>query len=344
MTWCATLADVRAALETTTDADDAQLGRLIDAASDHAEAVCRRLLRPEHATRYYPWPATPPRGRSWSLPLDTNGLISVTAVVTGGVDVVADALLEPQQYGPPYDRLELDRSTSSAFTSGDTPQRSVAVTGLWGYRDDQAPAGALAEALDSSETAVDVTAAGALALQVGALAKVDSERLFVTGRTYVDSTVNLAGALGDEPSDVAVSVGSGAAFVAGETVQVDSERMLVRAISSNTLTVQRAVDGTVLASHLNGADVYAVRTLTVERGHAGSTAAAHSDAATITVWEPPPLVRTAVVRQVVTDWTGESAGGADPQTSAGAGQTGDPSAAWERARRAYGRSLRHRSV
>ena len=59
-------------------------------------------------------------------------------------------------------------------------------------------------------------------------------------------------------SETGVDVSSGAAFSPGQTLLVDSEQMYVSSITTNTLTVVRAANGTTAATHLTSAaiDVY----------------------------------------------------------------------------------------
>ena len=61
----------------------------------------------------------------------------------------------------------------------------------------------------------------------------------------------------------------------------------MESISGNNLTVQRAYDGSTLATHVNPSDLYAPRTLTVVRAVNGTTAATHTSAAAIVRYAPP---------------------------------------------------------
>jgi hypothetical protein len=85
----------------------------------------------------------------------------------------------------------------------------------------------------------------------------------------------------------------------GETLLVDSERMLVVDVAGTTLTVKRAWDGTVLAAHTSGADLYAPRTVTVTRGALGSTAATHTISTALTRHVVPGPVRELSVAETV---------------------------------------------
>lgn len=67
------------------------------------------------------------------------------------------------------------------------------------------------------------------------------------------STATLAEDL--DTSETGVDVSSGTAFKVGQIVVIDSERLEITAISTNTLTVTRAVNGTTAATHSNGAAI-----------------------------------------------------------------------------------------
>ncbi|KKK70550.1 hypothetical protein LCGC14_2922880, partial [marine sediment metagenome] len=84
-----------------------------------------------------------------------------------------------------------------------------------------------------------------------------------------------------------------------EVITIDAERMLVTAVAGNVLTVKRAVDGTVLATHTDGADIYAPRTLTVARAQVGTTAATHLTAAAIVKNVPPGLISELCLAEVL---------------------------------------------
>lgn len=67
------------------------------------------------------------------------------------------------------------------------------------------------------------------------------------------STATLAEDL--DASETGVDVSDGAAFKVGQVVEIDSERMEISAISTNSLTVERGVNGTTAATHSNGAAI-----------------------------------------------------------------------------------------
>lgn len=291
---------VKAAVDVkNTAAANAQIDRLIESAARNIERLCHRVFWPWTGTRYFDWPdQTSPT--SWRLWLAQNELISLTAVTAAGDAVLlADVLLEPSNDGPPYNRVELDRSGTGSWTSGDTPQRNIGLTGVYaGAPVEERPVAALAEALDASETLVDVTD-GSL-LGVGSLLRVDSERLLVTDRRPITLGVTLAAELDDQRNAVTLTLSaSTGAIQPGEVLLIDGERMQVVDSTGTTCTVTRAADGSTLATHLVGAIVYSYRTLVVTRGAAGTTAAAHDTAAPIVEWVPPGPVQALAVAEVL---------------------------------------------
>lgn len=346
-TWYCTREDVRRATESKTTArDDARVDDAIEAGARNIDDLLHREhIAPTIATKHFAWPND--QRMSHVLWLDANPLLSLTSLVAGGVTIdAADYLLEPQPYGPPYNRIEVNLSSSAVFSAGDTYQRAIAATGLWGLNDDSGPAGALEEALsDTTGTTVDVTN-GAL-LGVGSVLRCESERMTVTGRQALDTTQDTTGALTAAANDTTVGVADGTGFAVGEVITVDAERMLVFDIIANDLIVKRAWDGTVLASHSSGADVYASRRLTVERGALGTTAATHSDATALTVWKPLGLVHSLNVAEAIEQLAQESAGYART-VGAGDAERNASAAGLMRKRkdavRAHGRKARLRSV
>lgn len=305
--WYCTREDVKSALDSKETArNNAQIDREIEAASRSVEGLLHRVFYPQVATRYFDWPSQWWYGSSYRLWLDADELISVSQLVSGGTTISAsDYFLEPVNSGPPYTHVEIDLASNAAFGGGSTYQRSIAVTGVFGHSAQEAPAGALAEALDSSEVTVDITDSSLIG--VGDLIKVDSERMFVSGKLMLDTGQNLVGTSAAQSSDVTQVVGSGAAFAVGETILMDSERMLIVDIAGNNLTVKRAWDGSVLAAHTNS-DIYALRTLTVERGVLGTTAATHDTATAVTKHVVPGLVRQLCIAESLTALQQEGSG------------------------------------
>lgn len=318
--WYATREDVKRALDAKETArNNGQIDRALEAASRGVEALCHRVFAPTLDTRHFDWP-NPQTAAPERLWLDGNELISLSAISSGGVSIsTADVLLEPNTYGPPYNRLELDLGSSAAFGGGDSHQRDITITGLYGYRDDETTVGATAEALDASETGVDVDGPTAAAVGVGSVLRVDTERMLVTGRSMLTTGQTLGTDLDAKASTVAVPVASAAGFAVDEVILIDSERMLVVDIAGTTLTVKRGWDGSVLAAHATGAALYAPRTLTVTRGALGTTAATHNSAATVYRWDAPGPVRSLTIADAITAITQEQAGYATVRRSGESG-------------------------
>jgi hypothetical protein len=335
----------REAVKTATDQAatarmNARVDDAIESASRTIDRAMHRTFWPQTDTRYKDWPPAS-RSRSWVLWLDEDELISLTTLTAGGVTIPApDYLLRPDT-GPPFNRVEISLDSSSAWSSGTTHQRAVSLTGVFGYGADETAAGALAEALDVSETGVDVTDSAAVG--VGDLLRVDSERLLVTGRSLL--TTGQTGSLTASNADRALTVASGAAFTVGELLTLDAERVLVEDVAGTTLVVSRAADGTTLAAHTT-ATIYAPRTLTVQRGAAGTTAATHLTAAALYRHVPPGPISTLCralavceLQQDASAWARTAGSGDNEREVSGKGLA----AAWKNADR-YRRKARGGAV
>jgi hypothetical protein len=349
--WYATREDVMRALDIKPTARNTrQIDRALESASRSVEGLCHRRFYPVQATRYFDWPSRP-GGTPWVLRLDDKELISVTTLTSGGETIAAsDYFLEPVNSGPPFNRVEIDLDSSAAFSSGDTSQRAISISGLWGYRNTETTVGALVEALDASETAVDVNGAASALLGVGSILRVDSERMIVTGRSMLDTGQNVGGAgLTAQQNNVTLTVTDGTAFAIDEILLVESERMLIVDIAGNNLTVTRAWDGSVLAAHTAGVDIYAARRLTVTRGALGTTATVHADASTVVRWDPPGLVRDLAIADAMNRVLQEQAGySRTSKTSTGAKSVSVETLSLESLRQQvyaeHGRKARHRAV
>ncbi len=308
--WYATREDVMRAVDSKLTARNAaQIDRQLEAASRDVELLCHRTFYPVLATRYFDWPNSQ-SGTSWRLWLDANEIISVTELSSGGTTIASgDYLLEPNTYGPPYNRIEINLGGSAAFGGGDTHQRDITVTALFGYRNDETTAGTLAAAVTTTTaTSITVTGATSPLLGVGSVLRIDDERLLVTGRTQAYTGQTLATALDAQAKTVTVTVADGTAYTVDETILIDGERMLIVDIAGNNLIVKRGWDGSVLATHDQFAAIYAPRTLTVQRGALGTTAATHADTTAVVRWDPPALVRQLTIAQAIGGLTAETAG------------------------------------
>jgi len=289
--------------------NDVLVDRAARAATETIEGTTHRQFVPTTAVRSFRWPAVIPSA-SYRLWLDGCDLISATAVVAGGVTIDAgDYLLEPVNFGPPYTRIEIDLSSSAALSAGATAQRAIAITGVWGYSASTLAAGALAEALDITETAVDVTDSAEAG--IGDVIAVDSERMLVVGKAMLSTgvAIDVGDALTASAADVGITASALPGIpIVGETIAVDSERMLVVDVAGLLVTVRRAWDGTALAAHAGGAAIYAPRTLTVTRGALGTTATTHLSAAAVTRHVVPGLINTWAIAEAMDTLLQEGSG------------------------------------
>lgn len=343
--WYATREDVKSAGDIAETArNNAQIDRAIAASTGVIDGRLHRSFAPVTATRTFDWPNRQ-YARPWRLWLDANELVSATALVSAGTTIsAADYFLRPDT-GPPYNRVEIDLDSSAAFGGAATHQRSISITGVWmGCPLDEAPAGALAEALDSSETGVDVTDSSAVG--VGSILRCESERMIVTGKTMLTTGQTLQTNMAADRAATTVAVTTGSAYQVGETILLDAERMLIVDIAGNNLIVRRAWDGSVLATH-SGSTIYAPRTLTVTRGALGTTAASHDTATALVRHVPPPPINR-LATALALDTVAQEGSGYARQVGTGDGQREAAGralrAAWDDAYTAHGRKARTRAV
>lgn len=305
--WFATREDVRSSMSSASSArDDAQIDRALASASTSVGELCHRDFQPVLTTRTFTWPdiQTP---RSWRLWLDRNEIISAQLVVSGGATIPAtDYYLEPANDGPPFDRIEIRLDRQSAWSMGATHQRAISVTGWFGYRDDQAPAGALASSIDATTTAVTVT--DSTAVGVGDLLTCGTQRMTVTDKSLTDTGQTLQAPLGVQKNEVLAQVADGTAYRKGEVLTLGAERMKVREIAGSMLTVERAYDGTLLDSHSGGENIWAPRLLTVERGAAGTLPVVATSGTALTRWTAPGMVRSYTIAEALGMLFNEQAG------------------------------------
>lgn len=297
---------------------DALIDSYIESASEAVENLLGRRFIPLTATKLYPWPQY--AGNSLIVYLDED-LLAVTELLAKAQDttpteiVAADYFKEPVN-NPPYQRIEIDRSSSAAFEAGDTSQRSISVAGRWGYSEDTKAAGTLVSGTAASTTATALAWSDASLVDVGDTLLVESEQMFVSGKTLLDTATNTNGVLTANVAETSVTVVDGTAIKAGEVITINSERMLVESIAGNVATVRREYDGSVLAAHDDAQDIYAPRTLTVVRAVNGTTGAVHANTTAATKYAPPAdvvnYVRAVAInnhKQGSSGWVGQIGGG-----------------------------------
>lgn len=346
--WYSNRSAVKAALDyAETARNNAAVDRALAAASRQVDRLCnRRGFWPLLTTRRLDWPApqSPTPGRLW---LGSDRLITLTGITSGGTAIpTASVMLYPDE-GPPYSRVELDRSTTAEFGLGQTSQKDIAITGVWGETLDTDPAGLLAAAV-SSTSATAVTLSDGSTVDVGDLIAVDTERMLVTGKTMTAAaglTVGGAG-LAASATSTALTV-TGGTVAAGEVLLVDSERLLVVDFAGGVAIVKRAWDGTALAVHAASASILTARALTVVRGYGGTTPATHALNAAVARQAYPDLVVQLTVAEAVAALQAEGTGWA---RTAGAGErsqnvvAGGLEGLRQDVVEAHGRRIRHGAV
>lgn len=242
--------------------------------------------------RFYPETKTvlfdQPEGQNlWLYELELAG--TPTQILSGGQAMTAgtDVFLRPKS-GPPYRWLEASSGGTVFWQSVNTPQAAISITGDYNHPTSSIVTGTLGLTAGAGATTIILNDSGALG--VGSLILLDTERLIVSDKTMSTTGATLSGDLTASKAQVSISVSSGALISPGEMVMVDSERMQVEYVIGNTLTVDRAVNGSALAAHSTGAALYASRTATVLRGQLGTTAASHSSGVSITALRAPSLI------------------------------------------------------
>jgi hypothetical protein len=347
-TYC-TREEVKTALRVAETArTNDQIDRAIESARDDVDRLLRRRFTPWTGTRYFDWPDRA-QGTAYRLWLGADELAAdATAVVSGGVTLApGDWLAEPVNAGPPYTHLDINLATSAALSAGDNWQRAIAITGPFGYRLDEEPVGELAGTLAASASATASVTWTTPRVGVGDLLRVDSERVLVTERTMVDSGQNLLANLGSSTATVSFAVTDGTAFAVETTLMVDAERMRIVDIAGNTLVVKRAWDGSVLAAHTTGADIYTLTGVTLARARGGTTLAAHSSGADIYSHVNPAAVRDLSLAYALNQVLQEQAGyartagsGENEREVSGRGIAGKERAGLER----HGRQILHGAI
>jgi hypothetical protein len=328
--WYATRESVRRALDIQETAqNNAKIDRAIAGATESIEGSLNRVFIPIYETRKLDWPDEGGHNGPFRVLFGPNECISLD-VFTAGVTVIPSSNYLLRNFAdrprPPYTYLEILLSSTSALAAGTTWQQSLIGTGLWGYRNDEADAGTLVGGINASVTTLTVSN-GAL-VGVGSVLRIGTERMIVTGRTWVASGQTTAGSYTAtaSTSDVGILLNSAATIFQDETTLIDSERMLVTDVAGSLIVSKRAVDGSVLASHAPATAVFVSRVLTVQRGALGTTAAAHNNADPILVVKPPDLVNQLCIAESLngllqdnSGWARTVGAGDNVQNAVGAG-------------------------
>lgn len=253
-------------------------------ASRTVEGHLHRVFYPTTETRYF----DQPDGETLWLYEDELS-DAPTSITSGSVTMTAaDYILMPRS-GPPYRWIDVNFGGQNYWSSDATPQNAVAITGPFGYPCTTRSVTTLSGLVNGAATTL--TLASSVDVGTGSLILVESELMLITRLSSVASGATLAGNLTASKGITSIPVSSGALIGVGERILIDGEAMAVEDIAGNTLIVERAARGTVLAAHTTGAPVYTARTATVERGILGTSAAAHASASAVYTLTAPSLVQ-----------------------------------------------------
>lgn len=160
--------------------DDAKIDLILQGVSQKIDQYCGRRFQPYTATRTF-------TADSSSI-LDVDDLLSITTLKhdedgDGTYETTwasTDYLLWPFNAAVderPYTQIRIAPQGTKSFPA--TPN-GVQVVGTWGYRNSRVSAVTTAsEAIDASETAIDVASGSALEILQTIL--IDSEQMFITG-------------------------------------------------------------------------------------------------------------------------------------------------------------------
>lgn len=328
----------------------AQVDRALEAAAETIEGELHRTFYPIDTTYKWDWPnyqyVAP-----WKLMLDQWDILALTQLQSPqGTNIpTGNVLLYPPNRRPgwPYTKIELDRSTVSAFGAGQTPQLSIWATGTFGFTNDTISAGQLGAAVTTAgQTTIQATDSSQIG--PGDMLVIGTERMVISDAAAVATglTQSGAGCSTDAMSDNALSSTGSGTLIPGEVLLLGTEQMLVLDVTAGVATVKRQWNGTVLATH-SAATIYAYRLFSVLRGQYGTTAATYSNGAAISKIRFPAKIRTLSIAEAVNQVLQET-GGWSAVTGAADNTAAAPGAGlaelWDEARAVYGRKARTRAV
>lgn len=212
----ATVAQVKASMQSDTTVEDALLLRYIRTASQRFDNLMaarrsRPYFEPYNEERQYVATSRLVNSAYNTLDLREN-LLAFTAVTVDGSAYTSSIV----QYPPlvtPYHQLRITTRDKSWYDINSSTYAPifVSVTGTWGYHDDYANAWLATSLLDGNIT--------------------------------------------DTATTLDVTATEGALFSAGHLIRIGSEYMRVTGVSTDTLTVARGVNGSTASAHTSGDSV-----------------------------------------------------------------------------------------
>lgn len=228
-----TLARVKNELKATTTqtADDALLLTYIDIVTRRIREIASGVsnasidFEPQYATKYFT--AANENVNTWLGTLNLNDyLLLPTSITVDGTAYIwlTDIFPYPQTYRWCIRSIRWSDSSglqNTWYPTTRTRLETIAITGYWGIKDRYTTKGWL-----TGDTIQDVG-----------------------GISASSSTVTVNNASGTD------SLGRSPRFSPGNLLMIDSEMVEVESVSTNTLTIQRAMNGTAAAAHLQNAAI-----------------------------------------------------------------------------------------
>jgi hypothetical protein len=185
---------------------------------------------------------------------------------------------------------------------------AVEITGQWGKYARSGETGATVQdavAQDASQVTLIVDNGGLVS--PGMVLLIGSEQEQVTGWDAPTAAVTtLDGAI--SASDEIVTVADGSLVHIGEVLRVDFEQMRIKDKRGDQLSVVRGWSGTGRVAHLTAAEVDVFRTVTVERGVNGTAAAIHVNGAAISRYFAPDDI-AGLTKEIATLLVNKAKGG-----------------------------------
>ena len=205
------------ALNITGTGGDARLLVLLEAISEAIDDYAGRSFQPRIETKYF-------SGNGKSSMLLPDDLIAVTTLKE-------DDNLTGTGYATTWATTDYVLAPYDAHPTDSNPERTSPYTALEVDRRDSGSQSRLGRGQRRFELA-------------GKWGWAESQK--ATGATTSEEL---------DASETGVDVSAGTSFEAGQTILVESEQMYITAISSNTLTVVRGVNGTTAATHATGKSI-----------------------------------------------------------------------------------------
>lgn len=199
----------------------------------------------------------------------------------------------------PYVQIEVDPDSTVLAAWYDAEPDSVQITAKRGlYEHSAALSATVADTTQQSASQTTLKVSDGSKVSPGMVLLIGSEQESVTG--WGSPTASVTALNGAITADTEVlTVDNGALLYAGETIRVEFEQMRVREIQTNSVLVWRGWNRTARVSHADDKTIDVYRTVNVERGVNGTTAAIHVNGTAISRYLAPDDIQY-LTRQIAT--------------------------------------------